>query len=626
MEDWELLQAYAQSGSADAFAEIVKRYADLVYGCCLRQTRDAHAAEDLSQAVFMILARKAATIRADTPIGGWLFNVARYTARNFRRMEGRRIRHEQEAAMSCAVVSQEEPHIDPQLAQLLDDAIESLSSRERDALILRFYHDRSLKQVGASLGINEDAAAQRISRALRHLRGWLVARGMSLPESALLSMLPLELSRAAPGAVITKLIGGAAAPGAASQLAQVLSRQAARSLTWSGPKFAAALIIVGTVAATSTTVAWLHRTVSPPSTPAITLPLRSFPPTGGAIGAVISSDGRRVLASGGAWKSTTILQGAEIRQWDALTGVETAQLRGHTGRVTALALVPPDQQRLVSVSEDFTARLWDLASQKELRQLDARRGIRAMVLSPNGRYALLDARGYGAADPGQQKKADVTAPPLRIWDLETGEEPDAMIRLLVGPLRMRRPRPQDCPAGVQIAFSPDGAQIAAAVDSPPGVWTAQTDGSASRPRLLKPTLRTAEINCIAYSPDGRQLAAGCNDGSVGFWDPASGAELPRLQAQSGEIRCIAFSPDGRYLATAGGSLTFTPDGPSARQEHWSDTLVHLWDLQSNREVATFTEHFSGIYKLAFDSSGNRLLSAGGQRVLIWDLSALASRH
>jgi WD40 repeat protein len=536
-------------------------------------------------------------------------------------MEGRRIRHEQEAAMSCATAGPQKPCIEPQLAELLDDAIGSLSSRERDALILRFYHDRSLKQVGATLGINEDAAAQRISRALRHLRGWLVARGMNLPETALLSMVPVELSRAAPGALITKLIGGAAAPGAASQLAQVLSRRGAQSLIWSKPKLVAALIVMGTVTATSVTVALLHRTVTPPAILAITVPLRSFLPTGGAIGATISSDGQRVLASGGAWKSATFLQGAEIRQWDALTGLETAQLAGHTGRVTALALIPPQQQRLISVSEDFTARLWDLASQRELRQLDVKRPIAAMVLSADGRYALIDARGYGMEAP-TQRRPDYTAPPLRIWDLQTGEEPDTMIRLLVGPIRMRRLRHGNAPIGVEIAFSPSGAQVAAAVDSPPAVWTAPTEPPALRPRLLKPSPSIGAINCIAYSPDGRLLAAGFNDGNVAFWDSVSGSELPRLKTQSGEIRCMAFSPDGRYLATAGGSATSFPDGPSAIRTEWTDTLVHLWDLQTNREVATFAEHFSAVYRLAFDASGQRLLSAGGQRVLLWDLSGL----
>ena len=174
-DDRELLRAFVEDQSQSAFAELVGRYADLVYGCCLRQLGDRHAAEDVSQAVFLVLARRAGTISAGTPLGGWLFNVARYSATNYRREEARRRRREAEAAMMNPVIQSKELQAD--VAGVLDDALAALRAREREAVVLRFYGDKSLKEVGGALGISEDAAAQRLSRGLRHLREWLERRG-----------------------------------------------------------------------------------------------------------------------------------------------------------------------------------------------------------------------------------------------------------------------------------------------------------------------------------------------------------------------------------------------------------------------------------------------------------------
>src|SRR5438552_10690795 len=98
MDDWQCLSQYVHDGSQSAFRELVARHIDLVYATCRRIVRDAHLAEDATQAVFVILAKKARTLRRNTSLVGWLHNTARYVSCNALRVAANRRRHELEAA------------------------------------------------------------------------------------------------------------------------------------------------------------------------------------------------------------------------------------------------------------------------------------------------------------------------------------------------------------------------------------------------------------------------------------------------------------------------------------------------------------------------------------------------
>ena len=178
MDDWQLLKSYGRDDSQDAFTEIVRRHVNLVYSAALRQVREAELARDVTQVVFANLARRAKSLKPKGTLAGWLYRDASLTSREILRRERRRVVREQEAvAMRDTDISHDWARIRPGL----DAALSRLGQTDRDAVLLRFFEQRSLKDVGAALGMEEDTARKRVSRALEKLRMQLARQGSPPP-------------------------------------------------------------------------------------------------------------------------------------------------------------------------------------------------------------------------------------------------------------------------------------------------------------------------------------------------------------------------------------------------------------------------------------------------------------
>src|SRR5580698_8657589 len=153
-DDLTLLREYARNNSEDAFATLVSRHVNLVYSVAMRAVRDPHLAEEVTQAVFIILARKAAGFDDKIILSGWLCRTARYAAANILTIQRRRREREQEAHMQT-MANESQPETWTQIAPLLDDAMEKLGQKDHDALVLRFFENRSFADAGVALGVSE---------------------------------------------------------------------------------------------------------------------------------------------------------------------------------------------------------------------------------------------------------------------------------------------------------------------------------------------------------------------------------------------------------------------------------------------------------------------------------------
>jgi RNA polymerase sigma factor (sigma-70 family) len=167
MEDRELLDEYVKSRSQSSFGELVTRYLPVVYSAARRMVRDSHLAEEVAQSAFATLAQKADSIRPPQVLGGWLYNTTRHLAMHAVRAEQRRREREQ---IACAMHSLDQPPHIPEIAEHLEPAMAELKAEDRDALVLRYLGNRALREVGAELGISEEAARKRVTRALERLR------------------------------------------------------------------------------------------------------------------------------------------------------------------------------------------------------------------------------------------------------------------------------------------------------------------------------------------------------------------------------------------------------------------------------------------------------------------------
>src|SRR6266481_874374 len=201
-----LLSEYANGGSEKAFRELVSAYVNFVFSTAVRIVGgDLPLAEDVTQAVFTDLARKAGSLPKDVQLGGWLHRHTCFVARKTLRRERRRIARERQAMELHSVEDYTEANL-AQLALVLDEVIDALGEEDRNAIVLRFFEERDFRSIGAALGSSEDAARMRVSRAIEKMGALLKRRGIVLTAAGISFVLSGNLATAAPTGLATRIV------------------------------------------------------------------------------------------------------------------------------------------------------------------------------------------------------------------------------------------------------------------------------------------------------------------------------------------------------------------------------------------------------------------------------------
>ena len=211
-DDAELLRRYVEDRADEAFTELVHRHLGLVYATALRRVGgDTHLAEDVAQKVFTDLARKAPALRGHATLGGWLYVSANFTSAAVVRSEQRRKARETQAQTMQAALNPSTPETDwNRLRPILDDAVVELREAEREAIVLRFFEQRSFVEIGAALRLTEEAARKRVDRALDKLHTTLSKRGVTSTTVALGLALTEAATASTPAGLTAKIAGSSA--------------------------------------------------------------------------------------------------------------------------------------------------------------------------------------------------------------------------------------------------------------------------------------------------------------------------------------------------------------------------------------------------------------------------------
>jgi RNA polymerase sigma factor (sigma-70 family) len=258
LDDLTLLREYAARGSEAAFAELVSRRVGFVYAAALRQVRDPHLAEEITQAVFIILAQKAGKISDQTILAGWLFKTTRYAAiaqtREITKRSLRQATLEQEVQMQTELSSAAPDPLWERMSPLLDEALAALGETDRQAVLLRFFENKSLAEVGRHLGTGEDTARKRVTRALEKLHRHFSKRGVSSTTAIIAGAMSANSMQAAPVALAKSVTAVAIAKGAAASGSTLtLIKGALKIMAWTKMKTAAVTAVAVILAAGTTT-------------------------------------------------------------------------------------------------------------------------------------------------------------------------------------------------------------------------------------------------------------------------------------------------------------------------------------------------------------------------------------
>jgi RNA polymerase sigma factor (sigma-70 family) len=650
--DRQLLEQFIAQRDENAFTVLLRRHGPMVFGVCRRLLDGFDDAEDAFQATFLVLVRRARSIRNLESVGSWLYGVAQRIALKARAKNATR-RHREKGAANMPATRGLRDVACLELRAALDEEVGSLPEKYRAPVVLCYLEGKTQAQAARELGCPKTSLSSRLSHACTLLRRRLSRRGIALPAGALATAfagmataapLPALLTVKTVKAALLMSAGKLAGAGCVSAAAVALADDALAGMFGLKGKLALVVLALGLaigsaglaghsgVAGTSSSP---QGTKAPPAAAedqAASAPEKNRRPANdrygdplpdGAIARLgtirfrhgniatkvaFALGGNVVVSAGG-----DILDGFDVRLWNAATG---QLLRRLPNSDSGLA-ISPDGKWLLTQDR----RLFDVATGKELRRFTGPKGQNECVaFSPDGRLVAAGNTGDSRI-PGQ----------VLLWDAGTGK----LLHQLDG-------------FGQRVsslAFSADGGIIAAA--SPENalqLWNAETGKKWLRIGTEKPGLRAYQNNpIIAFAPAGKLLASGRHNGRViVLWDPHTGKMLKEL-AGDGDI---AFSPDGKHLASGGEdgmirlwdvatgqevrrwracqrnltSIAFAPAGNMIASVGMQDHALRFWDAGTGKEVRPSAGHTGAVRSLRFTASGYRLLSSAVDgSILEWDV-------
>src|SRR5688572_1360274 len=206
-EDNALLREYCRQDSSAAFAELVKRHLPTVYAGALRRVRgNQPLAEDVTQQVFVALARSASALETHPALGGWLHTTTRNIAAQAVRSEVRRTKREKESFEMLLANHSQVPSDQLSIQPMIDEALDALNDSDRTAVILRFFQGKTLAEIGTALQVTDNAARMRIDRALERMGRYLNQRGITSTAAALGAALTTQAAIRVPSALEARTI------------------------------------------------------------------------------------------------------------------------------------------------------------------------------------------------------------------------------------------------------------------------------------------------------------------------------------------------------------------------------------------------------------------------------------
>jgi RNA polymerase sigma factor (sigma-70 family) len=613
VSDAELLERFATRREEAAFEALLERHGPMVLGVCRRVLRHPHDAEDAFQATFLVLARKAGSVRRRGSVGGWLYEVAYHAALKARAEAVRR--HEHEGQARNMTTSDPETELAwRELRLVLDEELGRLPRKYRLPLVLCYLDGKSNREVARELGWPAGSMARRLARARELLRDRLTRRGVALSGALFIGLLAERASAAVPAALTAPTVragllfaAGHAAAGAVRAPALTLAEAVLHTMRLARAKLLTAVFMAVTVLGTGAGLFALagagppravdgkdgdppapvgERGRQPPAAAAgygEPLPPGAFAAIGSLsyrhghfVSSVVYSPDGKLLASAG-WDRT-------IRLWDTATGKEVRRLEGHLGHVLCVAF-SPDGKSLVSggregPNQDRPLRLWEVATGRELRPLTGFLNwnwgqVGTVAYSPDGR---------NIASAGRDQM-------VRLWDVASGKEIGEALAQN-GEVRA-------------VAFSPDGKLLASAgADQVVRLWEVGT-----RKELRQLEGHAGGTYAVAFAPDGKTVASGGEDHMIRFWETATGREVRAVQGHERPVRAVCFSPDGKTLGSAG------------CRDYDDVGEIRLWEVATGKERRRPRGHYNLALTVAFSPDGKTLASGGADNVVrFWDVA------